>query len=292
VASSFIYSALLNNFSQLRLIQVVQGTAVVTIVLNVIALWKQEARDPAKTSSDQPRPAFRDAWRVFRQEPGALRLLFAVGFGTAAFNMQDIVLEPYGAEIFKLSVSATSLLTALLAGGALCAFALSARWLSTGSNPHRLAAVGVMTGIVAFCFVVFAAPLESPFLFRLGTVLIGFGGGLFAVSTLTAAMSIETRGYTGLALGAWGATQATAAGVAIAAGGAIRDIVSTLSAQGALGEALMDPSIGYSFVYHLEIFLLFVTLAVIGPLARTTSSNVTEAYSLQNKKFGLAEFPG
>ncbi len=291
VVSSFLYSALLENFSQLRLIQVVQGTAVVTVVLNVIALWKQEARDPVKTSSDLPRAAFRDAWQIFRREPGALRLLFAVGFGTAAFNMQDIVLEPYGAEVFKLSVSATSLLTALLASGALCAFALSARWLSSGTNPHRLAACGIMAGIVAFSCVVFAAPLDSPFLFRLGTVLIGFGGGLFAVSTLTAAMGIETRGYTGLALGAWGAVQATAGGVAVAAGGAIRDIVSTLSSQGTWGVALMDPSTGYSFVYHLEILLLFITLAVIGPLVRTTRSTTAEPYSLQNKKFGLAEFP-
>jgi BCD family chlorophyll transporter-like MFS transporter len=28
--------------------------------------------------------------------------------------------------------------------------------------------------------VIFAAPLDSPWLFRAGTTLIGFGGGLFA----------------------------------------------------------------------------------------------------------------
>lgn len=291
VASSFLFSSLLENFSQVRLVQVVQGSAVVTMVLNVIALWKQEARDPAKTSSDEPRPAFRDAWQLFRNEPGAMRLLVAVGLGTAAFNMQDIVLEPYGAEILGLSVSATSLLTALLAGGALCAFAISAKLLTAGVNPYRIAASGLLVGIAAFSMVIFAAPLESIGLFRTGTILIGFAGGLFAVSTLTAAMNIETRGYTGLALGAWGATQATAGGIAIAAGGVLRDVISSIASHGTFGEGMMLPSVGYSFVYHIEIFLLFATLAAIGPLVKSVRASEAVS-STQNKKFGLASFPG
>ena len=294
VASSFLFSALLENFTQVRLIQVIQGAAVTTMVLNVIALWKQEARDPHKTRQDQPAPPpFREAWQAFRREPGAIRLLVAVGLGTAAFNMQDIVLEPYGGEILHLSISSTSMLTALLAGGALLAFALAAKLLTAGANAHRLAASGVLVGIVAFSMVIFAAPLAAPNLFRLGTLLIGFGGGLFAVSTLTAAMNLETRGFTGLALGAWGATQATAGGFAIAAGGAIRDIAAALSASGVLGEAMLDPSAAYSVVYHLEILLLFVTLAAIGPLAgRQPHHEAPEKGLRTHRKFGLAEFPG
>ena len=84
-------------------------------------------------------------------------------------------------------------------------------------------------------------------------------------------MSLERAEHVGLALGAWGAVQATAAGVAIAAGGAIRDGVSGLATQGLLGAALVSPVTGYSFVYHLEIYLLFATLVAIGPLVRSAS---------------------
>ena len=53
-----------------------------------------------------------------------------------AFNMQDVLLEPYGGEILGLSVSATTLLTALWAAGALMAgFALAARWLAAARTP-------------------------------------------------------------------------------------------------------------------------------------------------------------
>ena len=58
VASSLVFGALLTNFAQVRLIQVIQGAALVTMVLNMIALWKQEARDPTRTSHDRPRPRF------------------------------------------------------------------------------------------------------------------------------------------------------------------------------------------------------------------------------------------
>ena len=118
-------------------------------------------------------------------------------------------------------MGATTALTALLAGGALAAFALAARLLARGIDP--LPPGGLRrrwSGLLAFAAVIFAAPLDAPLLFRAGAALIGFGGGLFAVGTLTAAMSLERAGATGLALGAWGAVQATAAGVAIALGGA------------------------------------------------------------------------
>ncbi len=266
----------------------IQGAALATMVLNLVALWKQEGRDRSATASRDARPAFRDAWAAFIARPRTLRLLVAVGLGTAAFSMQDILLEPYGGQILRLSVSATTALTALLAGGTLAGFALAARTLARGTDPHRLAAYGALAGLAAFPAVILAAPLESTLLFRAGTVLIGVGGGLFAVGTLTAAMELAEGGQSGLALGAWGAVQASTAGAAIALGGVLRDAVAGLAAAGALGPALTSPAAGYGAVYHLEIVLLFATLAAIGPLARPTGAVRPQPSS----RIGLAEVPG
>jgi len=289
VGAGIVYSIALADFSETRLVQVIQGAAVITVLLNVIAVWKQEPRDPARNRDrGADAPGFRDTWRTFIRQPGARRFLWTVGLGTMAFNMQDIVLEPYGAEVLGLSVGATSGLTAVLAGGALAAFAIAARVLTRGTDPMRVAAVGAVLGLPAFAAVVFSAPLESPMLFRAGTLLIGFGGGLFAVGTLCTAMGMERREHVGLALGAWGAVQATCAGVAIALGGAIRDVVSHFATQGLLGEALMSNSTGYSFVWHIEIYLLFATLIALGPLVRPIGQSRRNASS----KFGLAGLPG
>jgi MFS transporter, BCD family, chlorophyll transporter len=202
--------------------------------------------------------------------------------------MQEIVLEPYGAEVLKLSVSATTSLTALLATGGLVAFAFAARLLGRGSDPYKLAAYGVMIGLIAFSAIIFSAPLGSPLMFRIGTCLIGLGGGFFSVGMLAVAMARERNGESGLALGAWGAVQATAAGLAIALGGALADAVAELAHRGVLGVALSGPDTGYGFVYHIEIGLLFATLVAIGPLVRS----VPESLPRNSTGFGLAVFPG
>ena len=275
VTCGIVFGLLLRDFAELKLIQVVQGSAMLTMAFNIFALWKQEPRAPSSVTKSEPRPSFRITWQRFAAHGKARRFLVAVGIGTFAFNMQDIILEPYGGEILHLGVSETTTLTAMIAVGGLAAFALSARLLTRGADACRLSAYGVLAGLVAFAAVIFAEPLASPMLFRVGGMLIGFGGGLFSVGTLTAAMNLEAGGLNGLALGAWGAVQATCAGLAIGFGGAIRDGVSALAERGVLGSALSSPATGYSFVYHIEWYLLFATLIALGPLVRRRRSSRT-----------------
>ena len=268
VVGSLTYSFILSDFSPRKLIGVVQGTAVTVVVLNAYALWKQEARNPARAAARRLEqvPAFKDVWTLFITRPNARRFLWTTALGTMAFNMQDIILEPYGGEILKLSVGATSALTAVLAAGGLFGFVLAGRQLARGIDPMLLAAFGLMVGLPAFSAVIFSAPMDAGWLFRLGAFGIGLGGGLFAVGTLYAAMRMEGDGFVGLALGVWGAVQSTGAGVAMFVGGALRDGVAHATAGGALGPAFASPSTGYSVVYHVEMLLLFVTLVAIGPL--------------------------
>ena len=291
--SAVIIGWLLRDFSAIRLVQVVQGAALMTLLINLVALWKQEQVRPMSAAERaEPRPKFAEAWADFASGGDAGRLLVVVFVGTMAFNMQDVLLEPYGGEILGLSVSATTLLTALWAAGALTGFALAARWLSGGLSPYRMCSRGILFGIAAFSCVVFSAPMHSPALFYAGATGIGFGGGLFAVATLTAAMTMPASGLAGrgLALGAWGAAQATAAGLSIAAGGLIRDGVNALALNGSLGDALNMPATGYSTVYHLEIGLLFGTLIVLGPLVRISSLK-PQSHTTGAGKIGLADFP-
>ncbi len=265
-----VMGALLADFGPLRLVQVIQGAAVVTMILNIVALWKQEPRDPARTAFDRPEERFAEAWARLDTDGRATRRFVVIGLGTAGFVMQDVLLEPYGGQILALPVGATTALSALFATGGLAGFWTATKLVERGVDPWRLAGFGALVGIVAFALVTFAAPLGSPLLFATAIVPIGFGGGIFAHCTLTAAMRAAPPGEAGLALGAWGAVQATAAGLAVMGGGVLRDLVAGLASRGALGPALVDPAVGYVFVYQLEIVLLFATLVAIGPLVGRT----------------------
>ncbi len=287
MVSAIVIGRLLADFSPTKLVQLIQGAAVLTMTLNLVALWKQEARQPRSAQVSSPRPQFRAAWSTFVARPQTLRLLVAVGLGAAAFSMQDVLLEPYGGQILGLSVGSTTMLTALWAFGMLSGFALAAKRLGTGSEPHRLAGLGGVVGIAAFLFVIFAAPFQSVPLLATGAVLIGFGCGLFSVGTLIAAMAIsDSEGRAGLALGAWGAVQATSAGLAIAIGALVRDFVSGAAVARAFGPTLADPATGYALVYGLEIVLLVGTLIALGPLVRPRTD-----FTPSSGRFGLSEFP-
>ncbi len=260
-ASALIFGALLTNYSPGRLVQVIQGAAVLTIILNVLALWKQEARDRTRALSTTPQPDFTESWKRFIAGIDARQRLIVIGFGTMGFGMADVVLEPYGGQVLAMSVADTTRLTAMFAFGGLVGFALASRVLSRGFDSLRLARHGAIAGLPAFAAIILAAPFDSALLLAAGTVLLGFGAGLFGHGTLTATMRAAPKEQIGLALGAWGAVQATSAGVAIAAGGVIRDVILSLPVGNEYGAATP-----YVPVFALEMVFLVLALVVIHPL--------------------------
>ena len=227
IVSALVFGAALVEFTPGRLVQVIQGSALATIILNVASLWKQEARRPRRFQKLPERePTFQESWAQFSGGRHALRRLAAVGIGTMAFGMADILLEPYGGQVLGLTVGSTTKLTAAFAIGSLVGFAWASRVLTRGVDPVKLAGLGALLGVPGFMAVIGAAPLDSPGLFVCGTVVIGFGAGLFGHGTLTATMNLAPREQVGLA----------------------------------------GPASGYTVVYALEVVLLLATLVTMLPL--------------------------
>ncbi|MCX7348845.1 MAG: PucC family protein, partial [Alphaproteobacteria bacterium] len=143
----------------------------------------------------------------------------------------------------------------------LIGFSLASYVLSRGFDAFRMASLGAMVGVPAFMMIILAAPLLSPVLFGLGTFLIGFGAGLFGHGTLTATMNSAPAEQRGLALGAWGAVQATAAGIGVALGGVIRDTLASLEPG-----SVLTP---YLSVYILEVILLIAAIVTMNSLVKS-----------------------
>ncbi len=261
VVSAFIYGRILEPYTPGKLIAAIQGTAVVTIVLNGIALWKQEPRDRARAMAGRPKPTFGQAWQGFISQKNAVRLLIVIGLGTFGFGMADVLLEPYGGQVLGMSVSATTTLTAILAGGTLIGFWLASVTLGRGASPAGIAWVGALVGVPAFAAIIFAASGANVTLFSAAVLLAGFGAGLFSHGTLTATMRSAPAEQVGLALGAWGAVQATCAGLAIALGGVIRDVIVAMPSVAERGAEM-----AYVPVFGLEMIVLVLAVAAIWPL--------------------------
>jgi BCD family chlorophyll transporter-like MFS transporter len=183
-----------------------------------------------------------------------------------------------------MGVGATTYLTATLAAGTLAGFCIASAVLSRGVDPARMALAGAAIGVPAFAAVIAITFVPSLALFVCGVFFIGLGVGLFGHGTLTLTMNRAPKDQAGLALGAWGAVQATAAGAGVALGGIGRDAVQALAASGVFGEALATPATGYAFVYAIEIVLLLATVVAITALVRSDARRSASARGINNNQ--------
>ena len=288
--SAVVIGILLADFSKLRLIQVVQGSAVLTLFLNLVAVWRQEQIIINNQKNDKSEKFFL-SWKKFISDRKTNSLIWVVFWGTLAFSMQDVLLEPYGGQILGLSVSETTNLTGVWALGALLGLALAANNSKKTVSSVSNAMTALLIGIVGFSAIIFSSPMQFPFLYFLGTLFIGFGTGLFSVSLLIIAMALSSKTNlgSGFILGSWGAAQAIGAGLGIAVGGILRDVVNKIALSGYLGSTFENNSIGYIFVYHLEILFIFITLIVLGMLSQEINKRKIKDHD--QKSFGFTEIP-
>ena len=288
--SAVVIGILLADFSKLRLIQVVQGSAVLTLILNLVAVWRQEQIIINQQKNDKSEKFFL-SWKKFISDRKTNSLIWVVFWGTLAFSMQDVLLEPYGGQILGLSVSETTNLTGVWSLGALLGLALAANNSKKTVSSVSNAMTALLIGIVGFSAIIFSSPMQFPFLYFLGTLFIGFGTGLFSVSLLIIAMALSSKTNlgSGFILGSWGAAQAIGAGLGIAVGGILRDVVNKIALSGYLGSTFENNSIGYIFVYHLEILFIFITLIVLGMLSQEINKRKIKDHD--QKSFGLTEIP-
>ena len=264
IVSALVFGALLENYTPGRLIQVIQGAAVVTVALNLFAIWKQEPRNRARAQGAVPQQKFDESWRAFARHSGAMRLLVIIALGTAGFGMADVLIEPYGGQALGMSVAATTKLTAVMAFGGLIGFGIASRVLSRADGcPSTIANIGAAIGIPAFVGIIATLYVPSIELFVLATLFLGVGAGLFGHGTLTATMRAAPKEQVGLALGTWGAVQATAAGLAVAIGGIMRDVITGWSDAGQA-----DAGSAYLPVFAFEIALLALACIILLPMLR------------------------
>jgi BCD family chlorophyll transporter-like MFS transporter len=102
-------------------------------------------------------------------------------------------------------------------------------------------------------------------------------------------MDLQVQERNGLAMGAWGAVQATAMGIAVLLGGIIRDGATFLAVSGRLGPGFEGAGAGYMIVFQIEILALFLAMAVLGPMV---AQGRTVPVGQERGRFGLAELPG
>jgi BCD family chlorophyll transporter-like MFS transporter len=169
---------------------------------------------------------------------------------------QDVLLEPFAAEAFGLSVAATTRLTTLW-GTCVLATLVLAGVLEGRLAKRTIAVYGNLGALAGFALITASGFAASASVFYAGVVLLGLGTGLSTVANLSLMLDMTAPNRVGLFIGAWGTANAFSRLAGSLLGGALRDVVARLSD---------DAVLGYVFVFGFETLLLVAALALFSRL--------------------------
>lgn len=230
--------------AMLRAFEIVGASALVLGLLGVLRLETRPALQAA--------PARAEAYTVKQMtdaiagNPVARIFFFYLLLLLAAILGQDVLLEPYGAEAFGLTVTETTRITSMWGAFVLVAIILAG--LLEGRAPKRLVAqVGNLGALAGFVVIVVSGFSRSLVVFYTGVTLLGIGTGLSTVANLSLMFDLTVAGNIGLYIGAWGFSNSMSRLAGSLLGGVLRDGVTQ-----ATGQALT----GYLVVFGVEALML------------------------------------
>jgi BCD family chlorophyll transporter-like MFS transporter len=211
------------------------------------------ALDPIEPAATGQQPTLRATLSTIWADPRSRR--YALFLGASAFFafMQDAVLEPFGGDVFRLTVGETTRFNAVWGTGVLISM-IATYALNRKYRPEQqvnTTAWGL--GLLGFPLLLLglAAYSESLAMVRPVLFLFGLGFGVFTVGGVALLMAVTTADKAASYLALWSVIQLVSRGLGIATGGVLRDLVKTLTG---------DVAVAYSAVFMVEAVGLFLCI--------------------------------
>jgi BCD family chlorophyll transporter-like MFS transporter len=168
--------------------------------------------------------------------------------------MYDVILEPFGGEVFELSPAETTRFNAYLGVGLITAMLLGGAKLIPARGKRWTTGLGVLVVVAAFSGLAWTALSFRPSSLPLWILLLGVGAGWFTVGGIALMMDMTPASQTGLFIGAWTLVQALARGPASFAGGALQSLFLSIGSS---------PAQAYAYVFVVEAAGLAISLLLL-----------------------------
>ncbi|MHA7819727.1 MAG: BCD family MFS transporter [Erythrobacter sp.] len=224
VSSAILVSQLIDPFSPERLWWVASGLLAICLVVAGLATFRLEPREAmvfVETAKTGDMPGFKQALAEIFAETAARRFTLFIFASMMAFNMQDLILEPFAGLVFAMTPGESTALGGMQSGGVLIGMIVAGvggsafagrlpvelrHWIVFGCLGSAFALGGLATG----------AMVGPGWPIHANVFALGFCNGLFAVAAIGAMMGLAGAGKTtreGVRMGVWGAAQAIAFGL-------------------------------------------------------------------------------
>jgi BCD family chlorophyll transporter-like MFS transporter len=252
ILTAVILSRLVEPYSPAALQRAFWIIGAAALVLGLLGLVNLESRSNEKRVGEA-RYSWNMMIRAIWGNPHARLFFWYLIILLAALLGQDILLEPFAAEAFQMSVRETTRITSFWGIFVLLAILLTG-WLETRLRKRTLAAWGGWIALLGFVLIVCSGVFLIKSIFFMGVVMLGFGTGISTVSNLALMLDMTVAGQVGLYIGAWGMANAISRLMGSVLGGIGRDLITQVSGSSILG---------YVVVFAVMAGFMLISLAML-----------------------------
>lgn len=197
----------------------------------------------------------------------------------AAILSQDVLLEPFGAQAFNMTIQATSRIVSISSTFTLIAFLVAG--FMEGRVPKKvIAQIGNIGALLGFVIIIISGLLHTLSIFYIGIILLGFGTGISTVANLSLMFELTVPEKVGLYIGAWGFSNGLSRLVGLLMAGIVADVATYLT-----GNSLN----GYLVVFGIEALMLLIAAIMLTKINVTAFQRDAEAPNFVEKVALTAE---
>ncbi|UZJ40512.1 BCD family MFS transporter [Prosthecochloris sp. SCSIO W1101] len=254
IVSARVVGTYLDVYTPERLMNVAFVGGIIALGIAFFAFAGVEERNSSlKKGKTEEALTFGQSIKLLSSSPRTLLFAFYIFVAIFALFSCEIVMEPFGADVFGMPVGVTTKLFRPTMGGMQLVFMLLVGFLLNRIGKKRGAFIGNMFGMVGFSIIIFSGFMLDETILRIGLVIAGIGLGAASVSNITMMMTM-TAGRSGVYIGLWGTAQSLAMFMGHFGAGIIRDVVYAFS-----GNYMWS----YATIFGLEIIAFGVASALL-----------------------------
>ncbi len=140
---------------------------------------------------------------------------------TISLFMQEPVLEPYGSQVFGMTLSETTKLNAFWGMGTLIGLSATGFLVVPRLGKQNTTKIGCLLVAVCFGLIILSGLTQIQELLKIALLLFGLASGITTTGAISLMLDLTAVETAGTFIGAWGLAQAMARGIATVTGGAV-----------------------------------------------------------------------
>ena len=173
---------------------------------------------------------------------------------TIGLFMQEAVLEPYGGEVFGMSIGETTKLNSFWGMGILFGYAVTGFTIVPKLGKKYTTKIGCIAVALCFGLIILAGFTQQPKMLQSAMVFFGIAAGIATVGGISLMLDLTAAETAGTFIGAWGLAQAMSRGLATLVGGIILDIGKSI---------FTTPLMSYSLVFIIQAIGMLIAIAFL-----------------------------